>query len=62
MSLKAKKEIEKNRYELEVVVDAETFAAACQQAYKKNVKKIALPGFRKGKAPRVMIEKMYDKI
>lgn len=61
MSLKAKKEIEKNRYELEVVVDAETFAAACQQAYKKNVKKIALPGFRKGKAPRVMIEKMYGK-
>ena len=61
MSLKAKKEVEKNRYELEVVVDAVTFAAACEQAYKKNAKKITLPGFRKGKAPRVMIEKMYGK-
>ena len=61
MSLKAKKEVEKNRYELEVVVAAVTFAAACEQAYKKNAKRITLPGFRKGKAPRVMIEKMYGK-
>ncbi len=59
MSLKATNKVETNRYELEIVVDAETFAAALSKAYAKNVKKIAIPGFRKGKAPRHIIERMY---
>lgn len=59
MSLKGTKKVETNRYELEIVVDAEKFAAALDQAYRENGKKITLPGFRKGKAPKHMIEKMY---
>lgn len=59
MSLKSSKKVDTNRYELEIVVDAETFAKANDQAYKKNVKNINIPGFRKGKAPRSIIEKMY---
>jgi len=59
MTLKATNKIETNRYELEILVDADTFAAALAKAYAKNVKKIAIPGFRKGKAPRHIIERMY---
>ena len=59
MSLKSSNKVETNRYELEVEVDAVTFNNAINQAYKKEVKKINVPGFRKGKAPRQMIEKMY---
>ncbi|MBQ1210936.1 MAG: trigger factor [Clostridia bacterium] len=60
MSLKnAVKTENANRVELEIVVDAETFEKAVNAAYRKNVGKIALPGFRKGKAPRALIEKMY---
>lgn len=44
---------------LTITVDAEKFETAVNQAYQKNKNKIALPGFRKGKAPRAMIEKMY---
>ena len=61
MSLTSSKKIETNRYELEVAVDAATFKAAVDQAFKKNASKISVPGFRKGKAPRAMIEKMYGK-
>ena len=50
-----------NKYELEVSVDKETFAAATIKAYKKQVKSINIPGFRKGKAPKHMIERMYGK-
>lgn len=50
-----------NKYELEVSVDKETFSAATTKAYKKQVKNINIPGFRKGKAPKHMIEKMYGK-
>ena len=42
------------------VADAD-FEAACEKAYQKQKNKIQLPGFRKGKAPRAMIEKMYGK-
>ncbi|PWM98121.1 MAG: trigger factor [Massilioclostridium sp.] len=48
-----------NKYDVEVSVDAKTFNDACDKAYKKNVKKINVPGFRVGKAPRKIIEKMY---
>jgi len=59
MSLKNATKLENGRVELEIEVDAATFAAAVNAAYKKDVKKISVPGFRKGKAPRAMIEKMY---
>lgn len=60
MSLKnAVKTETANRVELEIVVDAETFEKAVQAAYRKNVGKINVPGFRKGKAPRALIEKLY---
>ena len=41
-----------NSYELEVNVDGETFGNAVNRVYKKQVKSINIPGFRKGKAPR----------
>jgi trigger factor len=50
-----------NKFELEVSVDKETFTAATNKVYKKQVKTISIPGFRKGKAPKHMIEKMYGK-
>ncbi len=59
MSLASSKKLETNKYELTVSVDAEKFAQAIERAYRKNVKKINVPGFRKGKAPRKMIEKLY---
>ena len=52
-------EIGANQKELEIFIDHETFEAECEKAYKKNIAKFAIPGFRKGKAPRKMIEKMY---
>ena len=61
MSLIKKELTDKNQYTLTIGVDAETFAAAVARAYKKNVGKINVPGFRKGKAPRAIIEKMYGK-
>ena len=59
MSLKSSTKVDTNRYQLEVAVDAETFEKAVEQAYKKQNKKIAIPGFRKGKAPRKFVEKYY---
>ena len=50
---------DKKKVELLCEVSAEDFANAVERAYKREVKKIQLPGFRKGKAPRHMIEKMY---
>ena len=44
---------------LTIEASAEDFAKAIEKAYQKNKSKISLPGFRKGKAPRKMIEKMY---
>lgn len=61
MSLKSCNLKETNKYEIEVYVDAETFEAAVQKSYKKNIGKINMPGFRRGKAPRQMVEKMYGK-
>ena len=59
MSLTKSEVIEKNRYELQFSVDKTTFDAAVNAVYRKQVKNIAVPGFRKGKAPRSIIEKMY---
>ncbi len=63
MSLKSTTQVAKNRYQLEVLVDAEEFEKAVDAAYHKESKKITIPGFRKGKAPRGFIEKYYgDKV
>lgn len=59
MSLKSSTLKEANTYEVEVSVDGKTFMKAVDKVYKKEVKKINVPGFRKGKAPRMIIEKMY---
>ena len=59
MSLIKSEIIEKNRYELQISVDKATFDAAVNAVYHKQVKKISVPGFRKGKAPKAIIEKMY---
>lgn len=54
-----KEQQEKNIVKLTITVDAETFEKGVQKAYLKNVKSINLPGFRKGKAPRKIIEQYY---
>ena len=61
MSLKSQNKIDTNRVELEVVVDADTFEKGLAAAFKKQSKNIAIPGFRKGKAPRSFVEKYYGK-
>ncbi|MCI7085699.1 trigger factor [bacterium] len=62
MSLKTSKKLEDaNKFELEVSVDGDTFNKAVNKVYKKQVKNINIPGFRKGKAPKHIIEKMYGK-
>jgi len=61
MSLKNVNKPETNVVEIEFTADKATFDAACDKAFKKNVKNITVPGFRKGKAPKHIIEKMYGK-
>ncbi len=61
MSLVSSKQVETNRCELTVEVKGEAFSKAVDAAFAKNMKKITIPGFRKGKAPRAMVEKMYGK-
>ena len=51
--------LENNMAKLKISVPAEQLEKAIEKAYQKNKNKIQLPGFRKGKAPRKMIEKMY---
>ncbi len=61
MSLIKKELTEKSGFVMEFSVSKEAFAKAENEAYKKQVKKINVPGFRKGKAPKSIIEKMYGK-
>jgi len=58
MSLKVENK-EKNMAVLTIEVSAEEFDKAIQQAFQKNKNKMSVPGFRKGKVPYQMIEKMY---
>ncbi len=59
--LKNTQETAVNTVEVTLVIDREKFNKAVLDAYKKEVKKIQIPGFRKGKAPKNIIEKMYGK-
>ena len=58
MSVQVEK-LEKSMAKLTVTVSAEDFEKALQRAYQKQKKNISIPGFRKGKVPRQVIEKMY---
>lgn len=59
MSCKVEQLEEKNMVKLVIEVSSETFETGLNKAYNKNKNKINVPGFRKGKAPRKMIEKLY---
>ncbi len=60
MSLQVEK-LEKNMAKLTIEVSAEEFSKAVESVYQKNKGKISVPGFRKGKVPKKMIEQMYGK-
>lgn len=60
MSLQVEK-LEKNMAKLTIEVSVEDFEKAIEAAYQKQKGKISIPGFRKGKAPRKMIEQLYGK-
>lgn len=59
MNLISCEKLEKSMVEIQFSIDADTFKKAVNNAFKRESKKYAIPGFRKGKAPRSMIEKMY---
>lgn len=59
MNLQSKNNTETNRYELELAVSPEEFEQAIQSVFKRESKKMTIPGFRKGKAPRGFLEKYY---
>ncbi len=61
MALKNSKKVATNTYEVEIHLDKEVFEAEVNKVYRKNVGKMTIPGFRRGKAPKSMIEKMYGK-
>jgi len=51
--------IEKNTVKMQIEVDAEKFEEGMEKSFRKNAKKFAVPGFRKGKAPRKIVERYY---
>ncbi len=59
MNLKSSKKVDVNKYELEVEISAEDFNKELSSIYQRNIKKIVVPGFRKGKAPKAFVEKYY---
>lgn len=59
MSLKETKKVDVNRHQLTITVDGERFGEAIKEAYRRNGKKINIPGFRKGKAPLNIVETFY---
>ena len=61
MNLVKSEKNEHSMHYLEIAIDKETFDAAVDKVYRKQAKNINVPGFRKGKAPRSVIEKMYGK-
>ena len=60
MSVQVEK-LEKNMAKLTIEVSAEELEKAIEKVYQKQKKNISIPGFRKGKVPRAMVEKMYGK-
>ena len=61
MTITKNEKNEKGQVVLEFKVEKDVFDAAVEKEYRKEVKNITVPGFRKGKAPRSVIEKMYGK-
>lgn len=59
MNLVKSEKLENSKHELQFSVDAAAFNEAVEKAFKREGRKYSIPGFRKGKAPRHMIEKMY---
>ncbi len=61
MSLKNFKELKNNKVDMTIVISKEVFENAVNNVFKKNAKNISIPGFRKGKATRGLVEKFYGK-
>ncbi len=61
MALKNSKKTATNTYELEIQLEKAAFDAEVDKVYRRNVAKMSIPGFRRGKAPKSVIEKMYGK-
>ncbi len=61
MALKNSKKTATNTYELEIQLEKAAFDAEVDKVYRRNVAKMSVPGFRRGKAPKSVIEKMYGK-
>ena len=59
MNIKSNEKTENSAYELVIEVGAAEFQAALDKVYNRQKNRINVPGFRKGKAPRKMVEKMY---
>ena len=59
MTVKEVKNLENSTVEMNVEVKGDVFKAAVDDAFRKNLSKMNVPGFRKGKAPRKLVEKLY---